>query len=219
MTCYQNQSIFFRLPLELREEVYQHCQDFYMGCKELKFEGDSMDANKELQCQISCLPELLLTCKRIREEAEQWLYRDIDITYRDCGWWDCVWMYIYAVGKPDLSRVRMLTLSIEDALEKPILMFQMAEHIIDHAPGLQILEIEWHEMVYCPAGGVIELEDNIEPWFPILVKARNLRTLSLIKIRREWIAAVKKYLKKYKPEVKLEVEPYDVRTSRWARWN
>ncbi|OTA57638.1 hypothetical protein K449DRAFT_449855 [Hypoxylon sp. EC38] len=225
MTYWQDQSIFFRLPLELRAEVYQYCQSYYMERSEVALfpycMGADRDVNRFLQRRVSDLPGLLQTCKRIKKEAVEWLSRHIHIKFSDYSCWRVTWMYFYAVGSPDLSRVRMLTLSFEDLSRRPTVLLEIIEHIVAHAPKLQLLEITWQEMVYYPLWEFIEFEDwnSMEPWFPILAKARNLKTLRLKGILRQWAAAFEEYVKQRKPEVELDVELYDPMTSAWANWS
>ncbi|KAI0838825.1 hypothetical protein F5Y06DRAFT_295981 [Hypoxylon sp. FL0890] len=218
MASSREQSIFFRLPAELREQVYQYCEDFYMGQMEVDFPRNATGFGTLLQRRVSNTPALLQSCKKIKEEAEQWMYRHIHIEYSDDSSNSIVWMHVHAIGKPDLGLIRKLTLNFEDLVERPNLILNVIEHIFDRAPMLQLLEITWGEMVHCPLPRVISLEDNIGSWFPILAKAKQLQTLKLKGAKQEWATAVEEHLGQHNPEVRLEVELFDMETSLWASW-
>ncbi|KAI1136879.1 hypothetical protein F5Y05DRAFT_414599 [Hypoxylon sp. FL0543] len=216
MAYYQEQSIFFRLPLELREKIYEYCRPFYMGEVGVGFPSTSTDYGTLLQRRVSDTPALLQSCKRIGEEAKRWLKRHIHIEYNEHD--NNVWLHLHVVGKPDLERVENLTLTFWDVVTRPTLLLNVVEHIFDHAPRLLQLEITWDEMAYCPLGGVISLEDNIEPWIPILAKAKQLKTLKLKGVKQEWAAAIEERFGQHNPDVKLDCELYDMKTSLWATW-
>ncbi|KAI1370676.1 hypothetical protein F4677DRAFT_347520 [Hypoxylon crocopeplum] len=215
MAHYQSQSIFFRLPQELRVQVYQYCQELYMAERKTVFHRSCTEFDTMLKYRFTDIPALLMSCKRIKEEAEPWMHRHIDFEFSDNTGMDIVVMYNRAVGKIDLQWVRLLTLNFEDLVVKPTLTLSMMEHIVDHAPRLRALEIAWDDMVFYPLAKIISLEENIEPWFLIWAKAKGLKRLKLKGVTKEWAEAAEKELERQNKGVKLEIELYKPKV--WAK--
>ncbi|KAI2472766.1 hypothetical protein F4781DRAFT_320477 [Annulohypoxylon bovei var. microspora] len=210
MAALQHESPFFRLPLELREEIYKYCQLFYTKRTQLVFNKRHDKFGTLLQRHSSGTPALLLSCKRIKAEAERRIHRNIQIIFGDHSGNGVYWLDVLAVSKPKLNRVRELTVIFEDLMNKPVLVLRAVKHIIKHAPDLRVLEITWEDMVHWPLTPVISLEKNIVPWFSILAKAKSLRKLKLNGVTQEWATAVEENLRQKGRNVKMEVELIDV---------
>lgn len=203
----QDQSIFFQLPLELRQEVYQSCQLFYMGHNKRLAHKSSTNLTGMLPCGPKPGPALLQSCKRIREEAEQWMKHHIHIQY--CTTASYERLDIRTVGIAQLRWVRKLTLESDGLGHRPNMMFRLTEHIIDHSPRLQILEIRWRKLVYSQiCHGVISFENVIKPWLPIVSKAKSLKILRLDGAQQKWATAFRNELERQNPGVKLDVKLY-----------
>ncbi|KAI1415571.1 hypothetical protein F5Y13DRAFT_156321 [Hypoxylon sp. FL1857] len=218
MAYLQEQSIFFRLPLEIREEVYQYCRGFYAEMFKDSFRKDrDGDYTTLFRDDVGGRPALLQSCRRIKDEAEPWIYRRIDIKFTEDI--DVRWLTIGPVGKFDMGHVRTITLDFEDVMSRPTELLDLMEYFIDHAPRLQRLEVEWEEMVHCPMPVIGTIfEDTVEPWFPIFAKAKSLKTLKLDGLTRQWAAVLEEVLRRHNQEVKLELTVYEKEDSIWADW-
>ncbi|XXG98828.1 hypothetical protein Hte_005158 [Hypoxylon texense] len=132
----QDHSIFFRVPLELRQKVYQNCQPFYMRYEMRLASKDATDVSELLPFGHKTTPALFRSCKRIKEEAEQWIKQHIHIQHSTSGY---EILDIRTAGIAQFERVRKLTLESHDFDCQPNMTFILAEPIIDHALPLQTL--------------------------------------------------------------------------------
>ncbi|KAI2621814.1 hypothetical protein GGR54DRAFT_599921 [Hypoxylon sp. NC1633] len=214
----QDQSIFFRLPLELREQVYQFCQPWYMVPTRFQFSQYDKGIGGLLDHSSSGSSALLRTCKKIKSEAEPWIHQQLAITCGRGTEWDTIGLCIQDAGTVNLRMIKKVTMVFEILVGEPSVILDMMEHLVDRAPKLQALEITWGEAMFCPILKPISFEKNIKPWFPILAKAGKLKTLKLRRVARTWTTAIEDNVKQHNPEVNLEMEVFDIKKSMWCKW-
>ncbi|KAI0380687.1 hypothetical protein F5Y04DRAFT_281712 [Hypomontagnella monticulosa] len=226
MAYYQQQSCFFRLPLELRDEIYTDvCQHAYDSMKGVLLRDIEVpDYRSLLRHDFSGKPALLLTCKRVEEEANRCMNQDISIVCRD--YFHCEGcslcrsepdnadgvqghLLVRAIGKIDSRRIKRVSLACVQSFcsyrGEPRTLLDLLEHIINTAPTFRELTLRWNQDFHGPFYSTT-LRDTtlVNGWFPILAKAKNLKTLTLSGVERERTGTFVKDLAEQNPDLRVQ---------------
>lgn len=188
------------------------------------------DISRMFRLLFAGKPAFLLTCKRVKEEAEPWMHQDISIAYQDyilCPRCPILYraypqscpvhrreeehMLVRAVGRIKPRWVKQISLTflydIMRYVDQPTMVLNLMERVVENAPILREITLRWHRNGRALSGGPNPWDaDLVRPWLPILVRAKSLKTLTLSGVEKELVEAFVEDLGKHNPNLTVEFE-------------